>query len=265
MALLLPETKKNSLPRTMIQVEVIPTSVSKTFRRRRSAPVKRNIPENATRAEAMNHLNDVASVVSGGGRSYRPYDYQSTLHSVYELQEYGQDDTIHSMTNRLPSRRADSRTPGFYAPYSSGGGGGLSTDPYPQQSIAEDDDEYNDDVDDDIDDDRTRVALQRRLTEQQQKLAAAQTPGIHINDDVIILPAPATSAITVDRQSSSNVPSQLEITAQIQEGDVTGERSGLAISSDEKQDDNNQNEKFSTSPKLQRTMSQDENYFSEHC
>lgn len=79
------------------------------------------------------------------------------------------------------------------------------------------------------------------------------------------LPVPTASTLSVGRQSSSDVPSQLEMTAQIQGGDVTGERSGLAIPHNEIKDEQTRNEKMSTSPKFQRTMSQDENYFSEHC
>jgi hypothetical protein len=55
------------------------------------------------------------------------------------------------------------------------------------------------------------------------------------------------------------------MTAQIQAGDVTGDESELTETTDETKDNNHRNEKLSQSPKYQRTMSQDENYFSEHC
>jgi len=253
MALLLPETKNFSLPRTMIQVEIIPTSVSNNFRRQRSLRIKRNIQSDGTRSDGINAFNDIGSVVSGI-RSNRPYDNQSTLHSVYELQDFGQDDTVQSISNRYPSRRIDSRNPTFYQPYS---GAGINSEIYRQQQSIAEDVEY----DEDVDDDRTRVVLQRRLSEQQQQLAAGKSPV----DDVIILPVTKNSRST-GRQSSSDVLSQLEMTAQIQAGDVTGNESELTETTDETKDNNNhRNEKLSQSPKYQRTMSQDENYFSEHC
>lgn len=179
MALLLPETKKHSLPRTMIQVEVIPTSVSNTFRRRRAAPTKPNAPTDNLRPEATGPFSDAASVVSGGVRSFRPYDHQSTLHSVYELQEFEQDDTIHSITNRIPSRRADSRNTALYQPYNNTNN---NHDLHRQESIREDA-EY----DEDLDDDRTRFSTQFHLNEQQKQLSRAQTPVPHTLDDVVIL------------------------------------------------------------------------------
>jgi hypothetical protein len=259
MALLLPETKKTSLPRTMIQVEIIPTSISKHFRRQRAIHVKRNVQPDGTRLEGINAFNDMGSVASGV-RSVRPYDNQSTLHSIYELQDFVPDDTVHSISNRYPSRRIDSRNPAVYQPYSIGGG--VNSELYRQKSIAEDV-EY----DEDVDDDRTRLNLQRRLSEQKQKqqqLAAVPSPVVPADGDVVILPV-TTSRTSIGGQSSSGVPSQLEITAQIQAGDVTEDRSTLTVTTDETKDDDNRNEKPSASPKFQRTMSQDENYFSEHC
>jgi len=249
MALLLPETKRMPLPRTMMTIESIPTPISQHFRRRRSIIVKKNIQSDKPRPPGPNNFNDSTSVVSGV-RSVRPYDNQSTIHSVYELQELGQDDTMHSTSNRYPSRRIDSRNPTFYQPYI---GSGINSDI--KRTIAEDV-EYNEDVDDD----RTRLALQRRLSEQKQ----LQNSVAHTDDDVIILPV-KTRGTSIGRESSLDAPSQLEMTAQIQSGDVTGDRSVLTVTTDDTKDNINRNDSGSQSPRYQRTMSQDENYFSEHC
>jgi hypothetical protein len=250
MALLLPETKKFPLPRTMIQVEVIPTSISQSFRRQRSVLVKRNIRPDGTRREGT---SDAGSTLSGV-RSNRLYDNQSTLHSVYELQEFGQDDTVYSITNRNSSRRLDPRNTSLYQPYS-----GINSEIYRQpQSIAEDV-EY--DVDDN-DDDRIRVTLQRHLDKQQQQ-SAAPNPIILKDGDVIILPG-TKNRTSINKQSTLDAPSQLEVTAQIQAGHITEDRNGLLSITDGTKDIN-QDENLSQSPKYRRTMSQDENYFSEHC
>jgi hypothetical protein len=246
MALLLPETKIYPLPRTIMQVELIPTSISDYIRRQRAVLIKRTVKTDGSQPDGFNDANSVVS----GRRSIRPYDNQSTLHSIYELQDI--DDTIHSISNRHPppSRRTDLRNPSFYQPY-----GGFNHEMgRRQQSIAE-----AAEYDDDLDDDRTRVVLQRRLGEQQQ-LASAQSPVIHIGE---IIPS-TTKKTSVHKQSSFDDPSQLEKTAQIQSGDITGERSGVPIP-DERKDTTNREEKLSNSPKYQRALSQDENYFSEHC
>ncbi len=249
LALLLPETKTFPLPRTMIQVELIPTSISETFRRQRSVFVKRNIQANSTRDQGLNNFNDVGSVVSGV-RSGRPFDNQSTMHSVYELQEFGQDDTVQSLSNRSSSRRMDLHNPSFYQPYSAGV---INNEIIRQpQPIAEDDE--------DLDDDRRRSALQKRLSEQQQQLAPIQNPIGHTDDNVIILPV-TTKKTILSGHSGSDLPSQFEITAHTQAGDL----SGLTSTSDETKYLDNRNENGSESPRYQRTMSQDENYFSEHC
>jgi hypothetical protein len=254
MALLLPETKRMPLPRTMVTVEIIPTSISQHFRRRRSLAIKKNIQSDNPRTTGPNTFNDSTSVFSGV-RSVRPYDNQSTIHSVYELQELGPDDTVHSYSNRYPSsRRMDSRNPTFYQPYI---GTVINNDINRQQAAIAEDVEYNDD---DVDDDGTRLAIQRRLSEQK-KLAAAQNSVAHTDDDVIILPGKTS----IGRESSYDAPSQLEITAQIQSGDVTGDRSLLTVTTDDSKDNLNRNDAGSQSPRYQRTMSQDENYFSEHC
>jgi hypothetical protein len=252
MALLLPETKKFPLPRTMLQVEVIPTSISQSFRRQRSVLVKRNIRPDGTRREGTSAFSDGGSTLSGV-RSNRLYDNQSTLHSVYELQEFGQDDTVHSITNRNSSRRSDPRNTSLYQPYS-----GINSETYRQpQSIAEDV-ECDDDVNDD---DRIRVGLQRHLDkQQQQQQSAVPNPIILTNGDVMILPV----TTSINKQSSLDAPSQLEVTAQIQAGHITGDRNGLLSLTDGTKDIN-QDDNLSQSPKYRRTMSQDENYFSEHC
>ncbi|CAF1490594.1 unnamed protein product [Adineta ricciae] len=257
MALLLPETKKFPLPRTIIQVEVIPTSISKKFRRQRPAAVKQNVRPDGTRPEGAHPFNDAASSVSGI-RSVRfgPYDNQSTLHSVYELQEYGQDDTLHSVSSRYP-RRADLHNPSIFQPV-----GGGNVEAYRQQTPIAEDAEY----DEDVDDDRTRYAQQQRLTQQQR---ASEIPLTNLRSDVELN---SLTNAPVHKQSSNDSPSQLEITAQIQGGDVTGERSGITrttSSSDETAEKTKHDE--STSRLIDETgtfppnISEDENYFSEHC
>ena len=221
LALLLPESKIQPLPRTMQHVENIPTAISTHFRQRRSAIAKRKVRSDGIRPEGVNNISDTASVVSGM-RSNRPYDNQSTLHSIYELQDFAQDDTIHSVSNRFPSRRMDLRSSSFYQPY-----GGANNDLHRQESIAEND-EY---------DDRRHVALQRRLSEQK-RLAGARYPNIHTNEDVIIVP------ITEEQtQSPTNV--------------AAGHEDGVTTTTND--------EKFNSSPRYQRALSQEENYFSEHC
>lgn len=257
MALLLPETKKFPLPRTIIQVEVIPTSISKKFRRQRPAAVKQNVRPDGTRPEGAHPFNDAASSVSGI-RSVRfgPYDNQSTLHSVYELQEYGQDDTLHSVSSRYP-RRADLHNPAIFQPV-----GGGNVEAYRQQTPIAEDVEY----DEDVDDDRTRYAQQQRLTLQQR---ANEAPLTNLRADVELTSLTNSPG---HKQSSNDSPSQLEVTAQIQGGDVTGERSGVTrtiSSSDETGEKTKQDE--STSRLIDETgtfppnISEDENYFSEHC
>ncbi len=253
MALLLPETRKVPLPRTMIQVEFIPTSISKRFRRQRSILVKKTLPTDGPGLDGRHAFSDMSSVVSGLPAG-RPYDNQSTLHSVYELQEVGQDDTLHLTSNRNAARRMDLPNPSFYQPFSSGG---TKSDIYRQQLSIAEDAEY--DVDD-LNDDGVRLGLQRRVSEHQQQLAAALSPNIP-TDDVIILPA-ASRRASAGRQSTTEAPSQLEATAQIQAGDVTGDRHELSATTPEEKDDSTRNASRST--RYQRTMSQDENYFSEH-
>ena len=257
MALLLPETKRMPLPRTMMTVEILQTSISRHFRRRRSVAAKKNAQSDNPRPAGPNTFNDTNSVFSGV-RSIRPYDNQSTIHSIYELQELGQDDTVHSFSNRYPSsRRMDTRNPTVYQqPYI---GSAINNDILRHQTSIAEDVEYNEDVDDD----RTRVAAQQRLSEQK-KLAAIQNSVAHTDDDVIILPG-KTRGTSIGRETSFDAPSQLEITAQIQSGDVTGDRSLLTVTTDDSKDNLNRNEAGSQSPRYQRTMSQDENYFSEHC
>ncbi|UJR16095.1 hypothetical protein I4U23_003007 [Adineta vaga] len=244
LALLLPETKKFPLPRTIIQVEHMPTSVSQTFRRRRSTLVKRSIRPDGTQIDAMNAFSDAGSVLSGV-RSFRPYDNQSTLHSVYELQEFNQDDMVPSNMNRNMSRRMDSRNASSYQPYNT-----VNSEIWrQQQSIAEDVE------DSDGDDCRLRYVIQK-----QQNLNVPSKLSIHPDDDVIISPT-TTHRLSTNRRSGSDQPTQLEATAHIQAGDITEDPKGMPI----EVETTDQDDKLSESPRYQRTMSQDENYFSEHC
>ena len=257
MALLLPETKKFPLPRTMVQVEMIPTSVSKKFRRQRPAAAKRNARTDGSRSDGGNPFNDAASSISGV-RSVRfgPYDNQSTLHSVYELQEYGQDDTIHSNSGRYP-RRLDLRNPNLFQP--------SNIEAYRQQTPIAEDVEYDDG--EDVDDDRTRYAQQQRRTEHQRH-SEQQIPLVRTDSD--------NMAKGNTKQSSSESPSQLEVTAQIQSGDITGDRSGVAnvsSTSEELVDKARTDENLAQTPTqildennaYPPNISEEENYFSEHC
>ena len=241
MALLLPETKKFPLPRTMVQVEMIPTSISKKFRRQRSTPAKRPARSDGPRAEGGQPFNDAASSASGM-RSVRfnPYDVQSTMHSVYELQEIGQDDTVGSTAGRNP-RRVDLRNPALFQPYST-----VNQEIYRQQQpIAE---EY----DEDVDDDRTRYAQQQRLSEHHHRLndqpnAAART------EESNIIPAFNEPAPHQDANSATPI------------AEVINERrtSTSAVIDDLKDvevplpEDENQT--------YRPNLNEDENYFSEHC
>jgi hypothetical protein len=258
MALLLPETKKFPLPRTIIQVECIPTSISKKFRRQRSAPVKRHTRSGGAHADGAN-VNDGASSVSGV-RSVRfgpYYDNQSTLHSVYELQEYGQEDTVQS-SNRYP-RRMDLRNPTLFQP--------SNVDTHRQQTPIAEDVEY----DEDVDDDRTRYAQQQRRTEQQQRLSEQQLSNVRSDNDVTVL-----SNTINNIKSATDSPSQLEITAQIQAGDLTNDRNGLAtptLTNDEIGEKSKQEENIPQIPTqiadetlaFPPDINDEENYFSEHC
>jgi MFS family permease len=257
MALLLPETKKFPLPRTIVQVEMIPASVSKKFRRYRSAPVKRNARSDGTRHDGANQFNDGASSISGV-RSVRfgPYDNQSTLHSVYEMQECVLDDTIHSSSGRY-ARRADLRNPTLFQP--------SNIETYRQQTPIAEDGEY----DEDVDDDRTRYAQQQRRTEHQQRFNEQQLPILRSDSEVVASPN--------TKQSSNESPSQLETTAQIQAGDVTGDRNGTINSpptTEESTEKAKQDDNLSPTPTQifdetntypPPNISEEENYFSEHC
>ncbi|CAF1018617.1 unnamed protein product [Adineta ricciae] len=243
LALLLPETKKFPLPRTMIQVEVMPTSVSKKFRRRRSTLTKRSIRPDGTQPDATNAFSDSGSVFSAT-RYNRPYDNQSTLHSIYELQEFDQDDAVPPFMNRNLSRRTDPRQSSAYQPYST-----VNNETFRhQQSIAEDVEAT------DIDDDRIGYAHRSKTPLQQRNSLTKSATLMHTDDDVIVLPPTTTGRTSISRHSASDVPTQLEATAQIQAGHVTDD--SVNVSNDDK---------LSQSPRYQRTMSQDENYFSEHC
>ena len=256
MALLLPETKKFPLPRTIVQVEMIPTSVSKKFRRYRSAPVKKNERSEGKRQDGGNQFNDGASSISGV-RSVRfgPYDNQSTLHSVYEMQECVLDDTVHSASGRYP-RRVDLRNPALFQP--------SNIEAYRQQTPIAEDVEY----DEDVDDDRTRYAQQQRRNEQHQRLSEQQLPLLRSDSEVVASPN--------TKPSSNESPSQLEVTAQIQAGDVTADRNGSINSpstNEESVDKAKQDDNLSQAPTqlLDDTnayppiISEEENYFSEHC
>ena len=101
MVLLLPETKKIPLPRTMLQVESLPTSISNKLHRQRLRYIKRNVQS----AEKCENKSIEKNLVSSDMRSSRPYDNQSTLHSIYELQEIEPAYPSYLMTDQYSSRR----------------------------------------------------------------------------------------------------------------------------------------------------------------
>lgn len=244
MALLLPETKSIPLPRTMLQIENIPTSLSKSFRRhRQSALMEFSIKSDKMRAEEQNNFNDAASGHEGV-RASRPFDNQSTMHSIFELQDYAGDDTMHAMHGRYSSRRMDLPHPSFFqlnAPNNS------EMFRYPQ-SIAEDA-EYTDEVDNN----QPGIALQHRLSEQK-RLNFAKTHTPITNDEMILAREQDNSS---GRRSSAGNESQNQ--------DVPINRSELVEIVDRPKNNDNQDSPHSSSPKLRRTRSDDENYFSEHC
>jgi len=244
MALLLPETKKIPLPRTMIQVEMIPTSVSKKFRRHRPLAVnKRPVRPDGQRHEGGQPFNDAASTISGI-RSVRfgPYDVQSTLHSVYDVQEFGQDDTVGSTAGRNP-RRIDLRNPALFQPYSA-----ANQEMYRQQlPIAE---EY----DEDVDDDRTRYAQQQRLSEHHhQRLNEQQLPTLRSEEPNII---PAFSE-TIALQ---------ELNSAVTKNEVKNEHAGSTSAvTDDLKEEEVENLTEDGNQTYRPNLNEDENYFSEHC
>ena len=221
LALLLPETKKYPLPRTILQVELIPTSISNTFRRHQ-------VRADSVRPEIQAQYNDLASMVSGmPTRWHGPYEVQSTLHSFYELQDLAVDDTIHSASNRYSLRPSDSRHV-------------LSTqmnyDLTRKKSTVESNKKIND---------------QTAILPLTDPLAAAT-----IQADMVMIPPMISSrkqSSTVD--TSSPKENRTPLSASNSKNDST-ESNVIEIK---------ENEILSESPRYRRTMSQDENYFSEHC
>ncbi|CAF0759751.1 unnamed protein product [Didymodactylos carnosus] len=256
LALLLPETKKFPLTRTMVQVEVMPSSISKKFRRRRSVLVKRNIRKDGSRGGG----NDGSSIASGSvARSVRftpsNYDCQSTIHSVYELHEVETGSEVGRVQGIL--RRSSEQQP-LRHPISS------YREEYRQRSMAEPYGTLPEQSDEeDVDDDRVRIA-QHRLPPVREKISD--------KDEL---------AIEDRKKSASSTPSpsysQREVTAQIQSGDVT--HGGLAPSSDvitttnsvaiggndhQEYDDKQQIKVYPTDDNQYHANSEEENYFSEH-
>ncbi|CAF4846667.1 unnamed protein product [Rotaria socialis] len=247
MALLLPETKTIPLLSTMLQIESIPTPISKGFRRRRHRLefMQHNARPDEPRPRRQSNFNDTAAMIHGT-RSARPFDNQSTMHSIFELQDYGQYDTINSVTNRY-GRRMDLPSPSFYQPHEAINNEMFRFPP----SIAEDV-EYTDDADND----QVGLALHRRLSDKK-RLATSKEHILPTAD--IIVSSVAQEQTSPDKQSSNNIESQN------QTEDMTTDLAGSAETIDDKKENNSRDCKLSSSPKYQRTMSQDENYFSEHC
>lgn len=252
MVLLLPETKKLPLPRTMFQVEMIPTSISKKFRRQRSAPVKHHPRPETGRGDTGTNFNDGASTVSGV-RSVRfggPYDMQSTMHSVYELQEFGQDDTVYSLPGRGP-RRVDSRNPAIFQPYT-----GVPPDSYrhPPKTITEE-------FDEDFDEGRTHFEPSLRMSDEQKKQKANRP-----EEDPLVPP----STVNVNRQSFNEVPTSVEANTQmprvLNNNDVPN---NTVAGNDEPKEEDDRSQTsvriVDESQNYRTNMSEDENYFSEHC
>ncbi|CAF1158012.1 unnamed protein product [Didymodactylos carnosus] len=271
LALLLPETKKFPLPRTIVQVEGMPASISKKFRQRRSVLVRRNLLKDGSRGGG----NDGSSIVSGSmARSVRftpsNYDYESTIHSMYELQEMHDQDYLETASEVGKGPRTFRRIsdqPSLRNPMMS------HRDDYRQRPIVE---TYNtlaeQSDEEDVDDDRVRIAQQHR--HRRSPLPIHER--IPDKNEVVIKERKKSTSST-----SSPAHSQKEITAQIQSGDVT--HGGLAPANDlvttansggnEQQDDSNkqsiqqqqqQTKSYPTDSNQYHPNSEEENYFSEH-
>ena len=246
MALLLPETRKATLPRTMLQVERLPTSVSVNFRRHRTAYAKKHPDRSAFVMGESANFNDTASVRSGL-RSMRPgpSDHQSTLHSVYELHEIGHDEPGSFLCHRYPSRRGSDVRNSILSQSFSTVNNEINRG---QQPIAEDV-EY----DTDIDDERRSVDLQ-----EQQPFSESNRTSQETGKALIIVPV-GIEVLSTSKNSSSDVPWQVEVAGQ----DQRGEQSALTDSSDQTRDNLQQDDDSCLSPKYSRGMSQ-ENFFSEN-
>ena len=251
MALLLPETRKLGLPRTIVQVEMIPTSVTRKFRRNRSAAHKKKTQSDTTRTEVANNFNDAASSISGV-RSVRfgPYDIQSTLHSVYELQEYGQDDTVYSLPGR-GTRRVDSRNPTIFQPYS---GPNAEAYRHPPKPIAEE-------FDEDFEEGRTHYASAARGIVESQQIS-----NLRSEDDTIV----PSSTSNIRRSSLNSTTSPPEPTGIV--SNITNRNDGqlsVPLVNEEVKLDENQSQSSANLVDENETyrpnISEDENYFSEHC
>ncbi|CAF2107123.1 unnamed protein product [Rotaria magnacalcarata] len=247
MALLLPETKTIPLPRTMLQIENIPTSISKGFRlrRRRSELMQHSDRPDEPRSRRQSNFNDTASMLHGI-RSARPFDNQSTMHSIFELQDYGQYDTINSVINRY-YHRMDLPSPSFHQPHAA-----INNETFRFPASIAEDVEYTDDVDND----QAGVALHHRLSDK--KRLATSNGNILPTADIIV-------SSVVQERTSPGKQFSTDIGSQNQTEDMTTDLAEPTETIDDKKENNSRDYKLSPSPKYQRTMSQDENYFSEHC
>ena len=230
MALLLPETKKFPLPRTMMQVEMIPTTISQHCRRRRLRASKRTYPADGAHGDGGRSLAERNSTISVLPLN-RPSANQSTVHSFYEMQEYGSEDPNNrNLVRRNPAALQSPNVNNYYT--------------QKPQAIAED----VESDDDEIDEHQPRLVY----AEERPQRGPPKTSITHNDDDVIV--SPVMRRTTSDsRHSTSETPTQLEVTAQIQAGDVIVDPN----ESKEKHDETSKTSEF------QRTMSE-ENYFSEH-
>jgi hypothetical protein len=236
LALLLPETRKFPLPRTMTQVELIPTSISDRFRRRRSSFARRCVRADDRQSRPSKYFNDGASMISDV-RSTRMghYDHQSTLHSVYELQEFGHDETMSPLSNRHLTRRMDGRNTIGNQLVSH-----VTNDIYRhQRSIVEHDDDNR----------RYSSLKQRRLVNEE-------------DENIIVLPTARiiTMTTTTNKQQTSSMTYEMS-----QSDGRTRSSLQETIIDESKTNQSNPDDVLSRSPQYRRTMSQDENYFSEHC
>ena len=110
-------------------------------------------------------------------------------------------------------------------------------------------------IPEDVDDDRTRYAQQQRLTEKQYA-------NLRSDADAVILP---------NKQTTNESPTQLEMTAQIQSGKINNEQNDSLDTPSINEDKAKLDDNISTTQILDQSntfppnISEEENYFSEHC
>ena len=145
------------------------------------------------------------------------------MNSLYVLEEYRPDDTMHSLPVRYAGRRGDSRNTILNPTFMS-----FMNDNERQKNVIREDDEY------------------------EPERAKSKKTG----EAILMIPVRTTRTVD-DQLSTTELSSQPEGSLAI-----PLERT---INDEERMNSTNPDDLLSRSPRYQRTMSQDENYFSEHC